>query len=850
MEIHVETFADIYKKKTEISIERLFKYVQNSNCNNNATDEGGKNKVGVILYSPQNSKALIDNFMKGSEQLPMLFVGVEASIEDYTEIGLLNHFLKGGYIKIPFDIKKFIKSVENLNNCQNNSTGSFIKFLSDAASITAKSYEEINELLFKKDRGKEQHRISGLASEKERILALENINKKHDDAEFVYAMATPIFKRELKVLIIDNEPDTLKDKIQFISKYFKNISFHIHEFIKEDKEIYLSGNIENITYNEIKREEEIVYVKSYNNNVEKGIKLNNFDFILLDLHLANDGSIRGEDILNNLYSFYPEIPVFILSSIEETMTMRKTLLLGADDYIPKSRLRSFPYRTNKFYEEIGKIVWLMKDKKDNACQKEEDENYTARDLRRNLIGNIRKWRFNKELLWFGDKCYHMINHSYEHSLNEWKLLNKLLYPIIKKEGMIKKHFSCNENLYCLCMAVWLHDIGHSGNERYGAPYEIRDNHGIVSGEFILKYPDLLRIHIDEKGKKEIENQYKGIVFPFGPQRKPVTQIIMENVEKREELSMVEKIALLSIYHKSNSPISKDEYKDLINKDKTIPIDFFRNCDRKNDVITLDDILDNLNEKVKKDEKENFKKIVSIFRFVDALDIRQNRVGSEVEKEIKKCIIQQDKIYLFEKLKREIESIIQSNSGEKKIDSLTKMALMKIFYQDVKEKIKSGESVSHLELQELAKYVSNDLDNYFMLANYASFISVQDGHFDFHSSIEDIEIKPINDSSTEIIFKSSKELKDLAGKKIVRDPGEKEKQSVVERLIGTEDKDGYVIKEYKSGGNILNNFVKLTKITLLCKGKEAYKPDTITIQYKDGKCIMDDDTKNKLRQYSG
>ena len=770
------------------------------------------------------------------------------------------------YLDFPFNIVEFLTAVEALNHTRgNNDKGNPFKELRkltlELKTLSLKRWKdkikngvrksnggtdfekEVNKfenrlnvdqscsIIFRElskiaafkdeDRLKEFHGISSDEINMQLFLSIQCC------LEYIYEFLERKGDKGKKVLWIENKPENLEEVRTILQKYFK-----YGEKNGENYEIKMLGTQDKIS-------------KCFEDLQKGSNDYKDYDLVLIDIFLdvEKEGKkLDGEDFLRIFSQKYPYIPAFILSASEDLEIISKTLKEGADFYIFKKYAISIPHYYGKYCETTGKIVQFFKDNK----------------LQKSLVGNIRYWRFHKGILWFGDKCYHMINHSYEHSANEWKLLNDLLYPKITKKG-INNCFGSDENMYCLSMAVWLHDIGHNGNERYGAPHEIRDNHGIISGEFILKHHDLLRIcpekEVDKDKKKErIKDIYKGIVFPFSTQRKSIIQLILENVKKTKTISIPEKIALLSIYHKSNSPVSRNEYKNLVNKEKIVPIDFFMNCNRKEDVITFEDIIDNLRDTEGKEdtvEKVNLEKMVYIFRFIDALDIRQNRVGNAEEKEIKSKIIEQDKRYLLDKLKKELESIIQSYSGDKKIDSLSKMALMKIFYQDMQEKIMKGESVSHLDLPELAVGLSGNLDNYFMLAKYASFISVQDGHFDFHSSIEDVEIKPINDSFTEIIYKSNKELKYLVGEKIVRDPGEKDKRSVFERLIGTENKDykdGYVIKEYESGNNILEEFVNLTKITLLCKEEEAGKPNPITIQY-DKKWFMDTETKEKLRKYS-
>ena len=57
------------------------------------------------------------------------------------------------------------------------------------------------------------------------------------------------------------------------------------------------------------------------------------DLILLDLHLAG---MRGLDGLSVLRERFPGIPVVVVSSADDPVTVRKTLDAGAMGYIPKS----------------------------------------------------------------------------------------------------------------------------------------------------------------------------------------------------------------------------------------------------------------------------------------------------------------------------------------------------------------------------------------------------------------------------------------------------------------------------------------------------------------------------------
>lgn len=599
-----------------------------------------------------------------------------------------------------------------------------------------------------------------------------------------------------KILVVDNALDDETTKVlEFIHKHFKEMEFYL-----------LDSKFEELKNKnpELSKIEKLVLdgVGFKWQGTEKSLHFDDFDLVLQDLYLG-EGEIQGEDLLFYYMDNSPQVPVFVFSIMEDFDLIREVLKRGADYFIPKRLTIGIPHNILKYQERLGKLLLLFSGSDDGL------------KLKKSLMGNVRKWLHDSDYLWFGDKCYHMIDHSLNHTLNDWKNMDDLLYPILKEkqkgenddaEKNVLDFLLKDENLYSLCMAVWLHDIGHKGNRRHGESYLIRDNHGIISGELLLAQPDLF-------GVKDNNVAYKDMVFPFGPQEKPVTQMIREHVEKKRKdmnkvgLSILEKIALLSIYHKSNSPLSKEDYQQMVIKDKDVPTDFFQNSDRNKNEITLDDIVNG-------DDK--FLTMAALFRFIDSLDIKKNRVGDEKASRHKKRIIQQDKEYQKKMLLKEVENMSKVGQG----DEATRLAFFKTFYLDVVEKIDRGESVSHLELRKVApKDVVEQLENYFARVNYASFISVQDGHFDLHSSIEKVEIK-VEDNSTnpvkiKIHYISGWGKEQLEKEKVVKELSDKEKKSVREHLIGTKEKefkDGYVIREWDKGKEWLKIF-KIEQIVL-------------------------------------
>ena len=320
-------------------------------------------------------------------------------------------------------------------------------------------------------------------------------------------------------------------------------------------------------------------------------------------------------------------------------------------------------------------------------------------LQRSLLGNIRYWKHKKNYLWFGDKCYHMIDHGFNHILDDWNIANSILFPILKYEIREQDYrfgdlcISKDELLYAFSMAIWLHDIGHKGNHRYGEPHLIRETHGIISGELILSKPDSFGIMI--KREKEIEI-YRELLFPAGKEKKPVTQLILEQVERKKSITILEMIALFTIYHKSNSPLREREYYEMVQKNKFIPRDFFFNCNPNNGVITLESILDKLPSS---SFKEDFFSLVALFRFIDGLDIKVTRVGDPNERELKLWVIQRDLEYNF----RRLEVLAERMADKVAENQFHRELFIKNFYLDVKEKVEKKES---LIVNELARRLKN------------------------------------------------------------------------------------------------------------------------------------------------
>ena len=631
-------------------------------------------------------------------------------------------------------------------------------------------------------------------------------------------------------LNLDNAKENESSKLESCLKKIEELFDHDYKFWIYPKEAdyqILKDKLDSILDNSADRKkceaEILANVKPIDesNKQNNGLSFKDIDLILIDIYLEKGVSLSGLDFLKLFTLLYPEIPAFILSVSEDTEVIGKAIEQKADYFILKKNIFSLPFLFYRYIDDLGRLISYIKD----------------RDLKRNLIGNIRYWRFKKDFLWFGDKCYHMINHSYNHAENDWRIANQIVPPILDLDYLEKEGMSLSdEDIYSFCMAVWLHDIGHKGNEYYGEPHEIRDLHGLISAEIFMKQPESYGI-FDYDGYKA--SPYRWANFGHS---KTAPQLIRERLatleaagqmlQDKEKFSnyinkqtILEKISLLSIYHKSNFPLDEDDLKKFQKKGKRIPLDCYYDKNKKTSPIHLKSISDLLDD-------QNLLSLTALFRFVDGLDINQNRVGDNTEENVKKITIARDISYQMLKLRDEVERIRDTHLK----DTGMGRRFFTLFYERIIDDIQKDQYVSKKIKKEQSQFLDTigmdlPLDNYDMLIEYIEFISVQEGHFGLHNSIEKLEIEvlpPHDDSKTtprfqiKYISRKKADILNDKDKVTVKERGQKEGRTIRDHLLGEHEKDkdgnetkyrkkdgdGYVRRELNNGKKYLKEWFDL------------------------------------------
>ncbi len=500
------------------------------------------------------------------------------------------------------------------------------------------------------------------------------------------------------------------------------------------------------------------------------------DCVVVDL-LLKDGVryYNGIDFVRLLTNTHPEVPVIVLSKSTDACDLKRSFGGGASYYILKERVLTLLDHYYDYLDELGKLVWLIRDE----------------GLRRNLLGNLRYWHFKRDLLWFGNKCYHIVDHAFNHMSNVWNITQQVVYPLLTRPGARYE----DDDLYAFCAAVWLHDIGHKGNARYGVPHEVRDAHPLLSAELILQNQLDYRIPLQHSADRG-SNPYS---YPAFTRERSGIARLRERIAERGTLTLVEKVALLVAFHKDNCPILNSESLEL----GRIPLDYFEGGSRSGQLNTLESIVGT---------DSNLLKYAALLRFIDGLDISRYRVGDRNERGERRRVVERDLAFHFRALRSEVERLviaIQLRPGKSE-------EFRRLFFTNVRDAILTRQHVPSDVRREQDSFLHGldehpDLETYLQLVKHCCYLSVQTGHFDLHASIDRLEIGFLPGAAPRlhVRYHSNRSRAELLDSSVVgvKEYWEPEAKSIAAHLLGFKSKDkdhpGYVMDKLKKSERILS-----------------------------------------------
>jgi len=171
--------------------------------------------------------------------------------------------------------------------------------------------------------------------------------------------------------------------------------------------------------------------------------------------------------------------------------------------------------------------------------------------------------------------------------------------------------------------------------------------------------------------------------------------------------------------------------------------------------------------------------------------------------MKKWVIKNDLQYNLGRLKNLVERLSERFSD----DPLEKASFVKNFLLDVQSKILNQESI---QINALASQLSQfkEWEEYRVLLSFCYFIGAQEGHFDLHSAVSEIDIENIGGRNFKITLWTEKDEKNLKDKKVF-EVG-KGTETIFDRLIG---KNCYILRELNSGKEGLSNIFDQVTIEL-------------------------------------
>ena len=361
------------------------------------------------------------------------------------------------------------------------------------------------------------------------------------------------------------------------------------------------------------------------------------DLVLQDIVLNDQSdscSTTGLELVEHYFEACPQALVFMLTSLDvET-------LIGSGDVnwkyvdciISKKALATIWYEYRRcFRERFGAMFWP-----DWTRAEEKD-----RKLLRNLFGSLRRWQIEPDILWHGQTLPEMIDHAHRHISALWKLVNDFVERLMENGGANMDVLNLRHRV-ALAVAVWMHDVGHRGDEYIAGSTDIRASHAGISERILLRNPDAYRL----AWLLESTN------MPCEACR-PVKEGMNNRLECRnrttcskdenEALCLLREAGLLCRHHQSNAPLDQESLEHMATRGKE-PSIYSLTPDCDTDGMSSEKFLFRISnpalpspsarglkvmllEDFKTSSPAGFRILAGLLRMLDAMQLHRSRVGT-------------------------------------------------------------------------------------------------------------------------------------------------------------------------------------------------------------------------------
>jgi hypothetical protein len=449
---------------------------------------------------------------------------------------------------------------------------------------------------------------------------------------------------KLKVLIIENKPEELAKTNKALGESLGRLAatgrsspmqfLHAAEFyLVKDNFDSLGAQLRQGEVNAVKWD----FSQPDKIGNAENLKCSEIDLVLQDIVLGEEGkgqNLSGLDLAPEFYQACPQALIFLITNLDvET-------LVGSGDVnwkyvdciISKQALATLWYEYRRcFRERFGRMFWADWGR----------ANDKSRNLLRNLFGSLRRWQIEPDILWHGQTLPEMIDHANRHVSALWKLVNDVLGTLMENGGAHPKVLSLRHRI-ALAVAVWMHDVGHRGDEYFANSMDIRAAHAGISERLLLRNPEAYGL---AWLLEDLPHEACRTLDACGRKERLACRNRLKCAFNEESLCLLRETGLLCRHHQSNAPLDLTSLQKMAARGKepsvySLVADEIDPCETDdpekflleitNDALpppsprgvkvrTLDDFATT--------DKEHFRAVAGVMRMLDALQIHRARVGS-------------------------------------------------------------------------------------------------------------------------------------------------------------------------------------------------------------------------------
>lgn len=387
----------------------------------------------------------------------------------------------------------------------------------------------------------------------------------------------------LNILVVDNDIDGLKDWVKLANRVFARDAGPLQDewpgcyslsWLRDANWFLLSKQTE---FDQLLRGEwpsqagVWQFDKDGNPQLEGTCEVpwGSLDLILQDIMLdPRDSEPTGLEIVPHYLEHCPQSLVFALTGMDVESLIRSgdPAWQQLDAVIPKRRLGSLWWQYYRaFRRRFGRSFWR------SWLAADDGPGFGCRQSLRQLFSNLRRWSLEPAILTQGQGVQEMIDHGHRHITALWRLTDDTVGTLLENSspGLPTR------DLMVFAMAVWLHDIGHRGNEFTDDPADVRAWHGGISEYLLLKNPSAFGLDWLLKNSPCITDLPDDPSHWSPPEPKDHPLLKCRNslectTEERTgpELCPIRKVGLLCRHHQSNAPLDITSLEKMSEKGKT------------------------------------------------------------------------------------------------------------------------------------------------------------------------------------------------------------------------------------------------------------------------------------------